>query len=119
MENQDKTPIQQAEEKAVELSAQLNAKVHAIVFKDKETEQYIVGFIKEPNRMIKLALLDKSVMGGYSAASEVLESVLLKEHSDPRIYSERTEDDSIYLGAVAAVYDLIKLSVNQAKKKNS
>ena len=63
-------------------------------------------------------MLDKSVMGGYSAASEVLESVLLKEYSDTRIYSERTVDDSIYLGAVAAVYDLIKLSVNQAKKKS-
>jgi hypothetical protein len=56
-------------------------------------------------------------MGGFSAAAEMLDSVLLKEHSDPRIYSERSEDDKIYLGAVMAAYDLVKFSVNTLKKK--
>lgn len=103
--------------KAAELSIQMNVKVHPIVFQEAPDSPEIVGFIKEPSRMLKLAVLDKSVMGSFSAAGEMLESVLLKEHSDPRIYSERSEDDKIYLGAVMAAYDLVKFSVNTLKKK--
>lgn len=108
---------EEAEIKAQELSVSMGVKVHAIVFQENEGSPEIVGFIKEPSRMVKLAVLDKSVMGGFSAASEMLESVLIKEHSDPRIYSEKSEDDKIYLGAVMAAYDLVKFSVNMLKKK--
>ena len=108
---------EEAEIKAGELSVSMGVKVHAIVFQEKEGDPEIVGFIKEPSRMVKLAVLDKSVMGGFSAASEMLESVLIKEHSDSRIYSEKSEDDKIYLGAVMAAYDLVKFSVNTLKKK--
>lgn len=106
-----------AQQRADELTASLGVKVHAIVFKESDDSPEIVGFIKEPSRMVKLAVLDKSVMGGFSAAAEMLESVLIKDQSDPRIYSERTEDDKIYLGAVMAAYDLVKFSVNTLKKK--
>jgi len=47
----------------------------------------------------------------------MLDSVLIKEESDPRIYSERSEDDEIYLGAVMAALDLIKVGQNTLKKK--
>lgn len=108
---------EEAQIKADELTTSLGIKVHAIVFQESQDSTEVVGFIKEPSRMLKLAVLDKSVMGSFSAASEMLESVLLKEHSDPRIYSERSEDDKIYLGAVMAAYDLVKFSVNTLKKK--
>jgi len=108
---------EEAQIKADELSASMNVKVHPIVFQEDADADLIVGYIKEPSRMVKLAVLDKSVMGGFSAAAEMLDSVLLKEHSDPRIYSERSEDDKIYLGAVMAAYDLVKFSVNTLKKK--
>lgn len=108
---------EEAQTKADELSVQLTVKVHPIVFQEDETGPLIIGFIKEPSRMVKLAVLDKSVMGGFSAAAEMLDTVLIKEHSDPRIYSERSEDDKIYLGAVMAAYDLVKFSVNTLKKK--
>ena len=107
---------QQAEEKANALALHLNTKVHPLVFKD-ENDVFITGFIKEPSRQVKLAVLDKSVMGGFSAASEMLDAILLKEHSDPRLSSERPEDDKIYLGAVMAAYDLVKFSINTFKKK--
>jgi GH43 family beta-xylosidase len=106
-----------AEKKAEELTAQFGVKVHPILFKDPETDQDILGFIKEPSRMVKLAMLDKSMIGSFSAASEVLESILIKEHSDPRIYSEKPEDDRFYLGAVMAAYDRVRFSVNILKKK--
>jgi hypothetical protein len=104
-------------EKAVELSQQLGVKVHAIVFKEDADSTEVVGFIKEPSRAVKLAVLDKSVMGGFSAAAEMLDLILLKEHSDPRISSERSEDDKINLGAVMAAFDLVKFSTNTLKKK--
>ena len=106
-----------ATQTAEELSEQLKVKVHAIVFKESEDSEEIIGYLKEPSRAVKLAVLDKSVMGGFSAAAEMLDLVLLKEHSDPRISSERSEDDKIYIGAVMAAYDLVKFSTNTLKKK--
>lgn len=116
----EKTPqsaVELANEKAKQLSEELKTTVHPIVFKDEESGADIIGFLKEPSRLQKLAVLDKSVMGSFSAAGELLEAILLKEHSDPRIYSERAEDDKIYMGAVMACYNLIKFSANLAKKK--
>ena len=92
----------EAQTKADKLSEKLGITVHPIVFQEDKDSPLVVGYIKEPSRMVKLAVLDKSVMGGFSAAAEMLETVLLKEESDPRIYSERSEDDKIYLGAVMA-----------------
>jgi hypothetical protein len=107
----------EAKQKASDLTALMGVTVHAIVFQENADSPEIIGFIKEPSRQVKLAVLDKSVMGGFSAASEMLESILLKEHSDPRIYSENSADDKIYLGAVMAAYDLVKFSLNTVKKK--
>jgi hypothetical protein len=104
-------------EKAVELSQQLGVKVHAIVFKEDPDSPEVVGYLKEPSRAVKLAVLDKAALGGFSAAGEMLDLILLKEHSDPRISSERSEDDKIYLGAVMAAFDLVKFSTNTLKKK--
>lgn len=117
MEEVKKSAVEAAEEKAAELSQLLGVKVHPLVFKDDNGGD-VIGFIKEPNRAVKIAMLDKSIMGGFSAASEVLEGHLLREHSDPRIYSENPEHDKINIGAVMAAYDLVKFSVNQAKKKS-
>lgn len=108
---------EEIQKKADELTAQLGVKVTPLLFKDAETGEEILGFIKEPSRQVKLAMLDKSMIGSFSAASEVLESILLKEHSDPRIFSEKSEDDRFYLGAVMAAYDRVKFSVNILKKK--
>jgi Fe2+ transport system protein B len=118
MKEQKKNAKEQAETKAQELSEQLGVKVHPLVFKENEDSQEVIGYIKEPSRAVKMAVLDKSIMGGYSAAAEMLDIILIKEHSDPRIYSERNEDDKIYLGAVMAAYDLVKFSSNLAKKKS-
>lgn len=107
-----------AEQKAAQLSEQLGVKVYPLVFKETEDSPEIVGFIKEPTRAVKYAVLDKSVMGGFSAAAEMLDIIILKEYSDPRIYSERSEDDKINIGAAMAAYDLVKFSQNLAKKKS-
>lgn len=109
-----------ANERAQQLTEQLNVKVHPIVFKESEEAEPVIGFLKEPNRMVKLAVLDKTLMGSFSAAAEMLDVILIKDESDPRLYSEKPEHDKFYLGAVKAAQDLIQISIEQsaAKKKN-
>lgn len=106
-----------AESKAKVLSEELGVKVHPLVFFTKESEDPVIGFVKEPNRAVKLAVMDKYATGFYSACSQALDAILLKEHSDPRISSERTEDDNYYMGAVYAVSELIQFAANQVDKK--
>lgn len=103
--------------KADELSKTLGVKVHPIVFKETEDGPEIVGYIKEPSRLVKLRMLDKTLLGPYTAAAEVLETILIKGESDPRIFSESPEHDKIYLGAVMAAYETVRTSVDQYKKK--
>jgi len=111
--------VEQAQQKAIELSQLLGFKVHAIVFKDPVNNEDIVGFLKEPSRLQKIAVMDKMTIGGaFSASSELLDIIILKEHSNPRIYSERSEDDAVYIGACKAASELIKVLVEQSKKKN-
>lgn len=107
---------EEATQKAEDLSKQLGVKVHPIVFAD-ENEKPVVGFIKEPSRAVKMGVLDKAMMGAFSAAGEMLDVCLIKEHSDARIYTESPENDAIYLGAVMEANALVKFSANTLKKK--
>jgi hypothetical protein len=92
-------------------------KVHPIVFKDETSGEWIVGYVKEPERIHKQRVLDKSIQGPVTAAAACLDVILIKDASDPRIYSENQEHDDINLGAVMEVYDLIRYKVNTFKKK--
>lgn len=103
-------------QKAEELSLKHGCKVHPILFTDGDGGD-VVGFIKEPTRIVKMRALDKSFVSPVSAASELLDVCLIKEDSDSRIYSESQEHDHIYIGAAMAAMDLVKMSVNQFKKK--
>jgi hypothetical protein len=116
-----KTAEQLAQDKAAQLTETLKAKgvfkVHPIVFRDEKTSDVITGFVKEPSRMAKMAVMDKALMGSFSAVEEILDSVLIKEESDPRMWSESQEFDDIRMGLVMAVYNLIRYKSNTLKKK--
>jgi hypothetical protein len=103
--------------RADELSVVHSVKVIPMAFEEEGNSERIVGFIKEPNRITKLRMMDKSVMGAFTAAAEILEACLIREESDPRIFSEKAEHDKIYMGAVMACYDTVKYSVSTFKKK--
>jgi len=107
----------EAAARAQALSDELKIKVHPLVFFVQEDGEPVVGFVKEPSRAVKLAVMDKYSSGFYSACSQALDVILLKEYSDPRISSERAEDDKYYMGAVYAVSEMINFAVNQAEKK--
>lgn len=109
----------EAAAKAQALSEELKTKVHPLVFviEKEEDDDPVIGYVKEPNRMVKLAVMDKFTSGFYSACAQAMETILIKEHSDPRISSERPEDDNYYMGAVMAVSEMIKFAANQVDKK--
>lgn len=106
-----------AADKAKELSLKYGVKVSPIVFKEsKQSQEIIVGFIKEPPRFVKLRMMDKGMTSPITAASEVMETCLIKEESDARIYSELPENDVFYMGATMVVYAMVEVAINQLKK---
>lgn len=113
----EKLTFEQIQEKADELSKKYSVKVFPIVFEDAETGVQVVGFAKEPSRMVKARVLDKALSGAVTAATELMDAILIKEESDPRIYSEASENDKYYFGAAMACQQTIAVSVNQFKKK--
>jgi len=118
VEQKQPTVRELAEIRAEELAKQLGVyKVHPLIFKDEETGEDVVGYVKEPARILKLRILDKAIIGGFTASAEMLDIILIKEASDPRIYSELPQYDKFNLGAVNACYDLIKYSIDMFKKK--
>jgi hypothetical protein len=104
MEEKLRAAQEVAKEKALQLSEELKTKVHPLIFFVEKDKEPVVGYVKEPNRSVKLAVMDKY-------------AILLKEHSDPRISSERSEDDMYYMGAVYAVSEMIQFAGNQVDKK--
>lgn len=103
--------------KALQLSEDIKGKVHPLVFYADKDSEPVIGYVKDMPRSVKLAVMDKYAMGFYSACSQALDVILLKEHSDPRISSERSEDDLYYMGAVYAVSEMVQFASNQVDKK--
>jgi hypothetical protein len=114
MENQDLN--EQIQAKADELSITHKCKVHPILFTDPDTNENVIGYLKEPPRHVKLKIIDKGMTHPFSAASDIVDAYIIKDESDERIYSE-TGDDKYYLGACGVAQSIIQTSINQFKKK--
>ena len=108
---------EQIQAKAESLSINHNCIVHPIVFQEPESDERIVGFLKEPPRHVKLRVLDKGMTSPMTASAEMIDAYLIREDSDARIWDEKPENDKYYLGATMVANDLIKMSINQFKKK--
>lgn len=104
-------------QKADELSKIHGCKVRPLVFVDDATKETIVGYYKEPSRMVKTRVLDKAMQAPVTAACELLDAVLIGDASDPRILSESPENDKYYHGAALEIMTTITYSQNQFKKK--
>ena len=103
----------EAQKKAESLSIKLNCKVLPIVFHDVETGEDIIGFIKEPSRMVKLRVMDKAMTAPVTASAELFDSIFIEEESDSRFLS----DDKYYLGATMEAFKTVEMAVNTFKKK--
>lgn len=92
--------------------------IYPVVLIEPENNERIVAFIKEPNYLLKLKIMDKSFTQGlYSAADELRELCILKDKSDPRTYSDEPQNDKYKLGVTDFCITLVKRSSNQYKKK--
>ena len=90
-----KTAPQEAEQKAIELTAKYGEPIHShVIFTDKEEE--IIGFFKQPNRQLKMYALDMATTSLSQANDTILKSCLVAE-SDNRILDESPVNDAIYL----------------------
>lgn len=104
-----------AKKKAEELSSAFGCKVYPLVFAP-EGESIAIGFLKEPPRFVKLKMLDRAATQSITAASEVVDAYLIREHSDERIYSEASVNDLYYLGACLEAEKTVSIAINQLKK---
>jgi len=106
-----------ASAKVAELEQRFSCKVHPLVFGVPETGEILVGYFKEPPRTVKMRVMDKGLTQPFTAASDIVDAYMIKEESDPRIYSDEPKNDNFYMGASLAAYESIKLAVNMFKKK--
>jgi len=110
------------EEKAKELETKHNVpKVHVCVLIDSESgnfERY-PAYIKEPDFMNKLVLMDKAgMLGTYVAAEELRELFQCKgeDESHPYTFSDLSEFERFKLGVVKFCIGIIKISQDKLKK---
>lgn len=106
---------EQIEAKATELTEREKVKITPLVF--IQDDEQIVGYIREPNRLVKMRAVDKLAESLTLAGEMILLSCLIAGESDKRILSESEEHTNIYIGACLSVTALINVSANQYKKK--
>ncbi len=111
------TPEVDVEAIAIELSKKYGCTVQPIVFQENEESEKVIGYMKEPSRIVKARTLDQSANGSFSAGLTLFDACLLREESDPRFSSDKSEHDAIVLGGALAAIDTIKLQVNTFIKK--
>jgi hypothetical protein len=102
----------------IELATKHNCKkVHVCVQLDEEGNE-VISYVKEPDYMSKLALMDKAGQIGMHMAGEELRALFqLKEESDRRTYSDKWEDEKYKLGVAQFCLSIIEIALNQFKKK--
>lgn len=103
---------------AIKLSAELGFEVSPLVVTNpKDETDVVVGYLKQPNREAKRAIVDEMMKSPTTAGKTYLECALIKDKSDPRFVSAASEHDSIVLGAELACIPLIEFYQSQIKKK--
>lgn len=108
----------QIDEKVKSLTEKHNTTINPVVFvSDADANDYVIGYLLEPNRLQKMAAMDKLNYSESGANLDILTVCLIREASDERILSEAPENDKFFLGALKAAGALLKLSINLHVKK--
>lgn len=119
MENNEQITLEQiqemAEKKAAELSGKLNVKVTELIF--EQDNEFIVGYLKQPNRLTVRAAYDRMEKYGKMDAGDILlEACLIRDESDRRILDPNPKYDSIYNWACLEAFRLIEFNISLSKK---
>lgn len=84
---------------------------------DPENGKPIIGYLKEPNRMTKAAIADELLKSTFRGQNIALEASLLKDHSDPRLWSTNQAYDPVIFSAGIEAAAFVKIALTQFKKK--
>jgi hypothetical protein len=91
-----------------------------VILEIGKPENYVVGFTIRPDLVTQLRLSDRGqqFQTGFSMeeAHKVLESLLLKAESDPRITPDTEEGEMYWKAAIICLYEFIKTAVPIIKK---
>ena len=103
------------EAKAVEIAKERGVpKVHPVVFIQPDTNKRIVAYLRQPNFAEKLHAMDTALTAGvYMSANNLMELLLIREHSDALIET----DDDAKMGVVDYCMGLVSRYQNQLQKK--
>lgn len=110
--------MKEYQKKAEEIAKAINAsKVHIYVAKDEEGND-VVGYIKDPSYIQKLAAMDKvATVGPFMAGEELRQILTIQEHSDSRTYAASSECDKYRLGMASRCLEIVEIAANEFKKK--
>ena len=108
---------QEANEKAIQLTERLGEPINAHVINAGE-QGFVIGFFKQPNRMLKMYALDMSTTSLSQANDTILKSCLLIDESDKRILEDKPENDAIYLTFNMYASTLVELYNLNIQKKS-
>lgn len=94
------------------------SKVHVYVAIAPETNERVVGFLKEPSYLQKIVALDKiATVGPFMAGDELREVLTIREESDPRTFDISSNCDCYRMGMTGACIPIIDMIKNSFKKK--
>jgi hypothetical protein len=94
------------------------SKVHVVIQMVPGTWERKVCYLTEPNYHTKVSVLNKAnQLGPWPAASELRESITIREASDAITYSESPESDAYKLGIDEYCMGMVSRLQNQYKKK--
>lgn len=104
-----------ADELAVKLSV---SKVRVVVQIDPDTFKRHVCYLREPNYLHQVRIMDKAAqLGPFSAADEARSILTIKEESDAITYGDGPECSKYKLGVVDECLKMVERINNQFKKK--
>ena len=94
------------------------AKVHIYIGLADETNERIVGYLKEPSYQQKIMAMGKLATTDPFLAAEEMRGVLtLQEESDERTYSEANLCDKYRAGMATTCLGFLEVATNAFKKK--
>lgn len=118
-----KLTLEQIEERRKEVSELLGGiKVHAFAYEETEEHGQVLAFLREPTLHVKLRALDsigvtEKANNLFGTGSTLVDSLLIREYSDPRITSGNTDFDMYVVALAAEAVGLCKAATNIIKKK--
>jgi hypothetical protein len=79
--------------------------------------ELVIGYLKEPQRIAKLEIMDAQMLGrGLMQCSNLVPSLLIEGVSDHRLSSWDPQYDSLYMSVALIIYNEVQFQINMSKK---